>query len=137
MFPQTTRILIVDDLQSLRELLRAHLRRMGFLRIEEAEDGHVALTMLLAAKETPNPFQMVISDWNMPNMEGLELLQKIRAIPDWKTLPVFLLTTESEKPKVVEAVMAGVTNYMIKPVDEAMLKDKLGKAWEKIKATAK
>lgn len=133
MFSQTTRILIVDDLSSLRDLLKAYLRRLGFLRIDEAENGQQALGMLVAAKNSGTPFELVISDWNMPVMDGLELLKKIRALPDWKTLPVLLLTTESEKGKVVEAVQAQVTNYMIKPVDEDMLREKLTKAWEKWK----
>ena len=134
MFSQTTRIFIVDDLPSLRDLLKAYLRRLGFLRIDEAENGQQALGMLVAAKNTGAAYQLVISDWNMPLMDGLELLKKIRAIPDWQSLPVILLTTESEKSKVVEAVQAQVTNYMIKPVDEDTLKEKLTKAWEKWKS---
>lgn len=131
MFTQTTKILIVDDVSSLRDLLKAYLRRLGFQNISEADDGQNALDALWLAHNSRVPFELVISDWNMPNMDGLELLKRVRQVPDWKTLPFLLLTTESEKDKVLEAVKADVSNYIIKPVDEATLKEKLAKAWEK------
>lgn len=132
MFPSHTRILIVDDLPSLREILKAHLRRLGFRHITEAADGREAYQMMVSAKTSGDPYEVVISDWNMPNMDGLELLKVVRAVPDWKNLPFLLLTTESEKAKVLEAVVATVSNYMVKPVDEEMLKEKLKKVWDKL-----
>ena len=131
MFPVHTRILIVDDMSSLRDLLKAYLRRLGYRNISEAEDGRVAYQALLAAKAGGSPFELVVSDWNMPNLDGLELLKLIRSSGEWKNLPFLLLTTRSEKAKVLEAVLAGVSNYMVKPVEEDMLKDKLKKVWEK------
>lgn len=130
MFTQTTKILIVDDVQSLRDLLKAYLRRLGFQNIFEADDGQNALDALWNAQNAKAPFELVISDWNMPNMDGLNLLKRVRQVPDWKNLPFILLTTESEKEKVIEAVKADVSNYMIKPVEEVTLKEKLAKAWE-------
>jgi two-component system chemotaxis response regulator CheY len=132
MFPLQTRILIVDDMSSLRDLLKAYLRRIGFRNISEAEDGRIAYQALLAAKAGGAPFELVISDWNMPNLDGLELLKLVRSSNEWKNLPFLLLTTESEKAKVLEAVLANVSNYMVKPVEEDMLKEKLKKVWEKI-----
>ena len=132
MFPATSRILIVDDMQSLRDLLKAYLRRIGYRQISEAVDGRDAYQLMIAAKVTGAPFDLVISDWNMPVMDGLEFLKLVRNTPEWKTIPFLLLTTENEKNKVMEAVMAGVSNYMVKPVEEDTLKDKLRKIWEKI-----
>jgi len=132
MFHNHIRILIVDDMPSLRDLLRAYLRRMGFRNISEADNGRIAYQAMLSAKAAGAPFELVISDWNMPELDGLEFLKLVRASPEWKNLPFIILTTESEKAKVVEAVVAGVSNYMVKPVEEPMLKDKLLKVWEKI-----
>ncbi len=134
MFPPNTRILIVDDMQSLRELLGAYLRRLGYKDITEAADGQEAYQLLVSSKNQKAPINLVISDWNMPNLNGLDLLKLIRANPDWSKLPFLLITTESEKPKVVEAIQQGVTNYMVKPVEEATLKEKLERSWEKLKA---
>ena len=134
MFNSVARILIVDDMQSLRELLKAYLRRLGFRHITDAADGREAYQALIAAKVAGAPFELVISDWNMPNMNGLELLKIVRANADWKQLPFIILTTENEKEKVVEAVLAGVSNYMVKPVEEEMLREKLQKVWEKLVA---
>ena len=131
MFPFATRILIVDDLESLRGLLKAYLQRIGFRAIDEAFDGQNALDMLWEAEHVKAPYGVVISDWNMPNMTGLDLLLRVRQVTAWKTLPFILLTTESEKDKIVSAVTAGVSNYMVKPVEEVMLREKLTKVWEK------
>lgn len=133
MFSPTTRVLIVDDMPSLRELLKAYLRRLGFRNIDEASDGREAYQMMVSAKASGGAFELIISDWNMPNMTGLELLKAVRTVNDWKNLPFLLLTTESEKAKVVEAVVAGVSNYIVKPVEEEILKEKLKKVWEKTK----
>ncbi len=134
MFPPHTRILIVDDMPSLRDLLKAYLRRLSFRNISEADDGRMAYQALLAAKAAGAPFELVISDWNMPNLDGLEFLKLVRSSAEWKNLPFILLTTESEKAKVLEAVVAQVSNYMVKPVEEAVLKEKLTKVWEKVTA---
>jgi two-component system chemotaxis response regulator CheY len=135
MFPPHTRILIVDDMPTLRDLLKAYLRRLGFRGITEADDGRMAYQALLTARASGSPFELVISDWNMPNMDGIELLKLVRSSPEWKNLPFLILTTESEKAKVIEAVTAQVSNYMVKPVDEEMLKDKLKKVYDKLQAS--
>lgn len=131
MFPEATKILIVDDIQSLRDLLKAYLRRLGYWNIEEVVDGQDALDKLWEAQSKGEEFGLVISDWNMPTMTGLELLKRVRMVPDWKNLPFLLLTTESEKARIVQAVQAQVSNYMVKPIDEQTLKDKIQKVWEK------
>ncbi len=132
MFPPNTRILIVDDVESLRDLLRAYLHRHSYLHTDTAEDGESALNLLWTAQNAGVPFQLVISDWNMPKMTGIELIKKIRQVAAWRGLPFLLLTTESEKEKVLEAVLAGVNNYLIKPVDEDALYSRLQKIWDKL-----
>ena len=131
MFATASKILIIDDTKSLRELLRAHLRRMGFWNIHEAENGQDALDKLWQGQNANDPFHLVISDWNMPEMTGIDLLKRVRMAPDWKGLPFLLLTTDSEKAKIVEAVQAQVSNYMVKPIDADTLKEKLSRIWEK------
>ena len=132
MFPHPIRILIVDDMGSLRDLLKAYLRRLGYRNISEAVDGRDAYQAMLASKASGSPFELVISDWNMPNLNGLELLRLVRAVPEWKALPFILLTTESEKDKVMEAVQNQVSNYMVKPIEEKVLEEKLMRTWQKI-----
>ncbi|MCM2281127.1 MAG: response regulator [Bdellovibrionaceae bacterium] len=132
MFSANTRILIVDDMASLRDLLKAYLRRLGFKHITEAVDGRDAYQTLIASKAAGNSFELIISDWNMPNMTGLELLKLVRSVPEWKNLPFLILTTENEKEKVMEAVVAGASNYIVKPVEEKVLQDKLLRTWLKI-----
>lgn len=119
-------------MQSLRELLGAYLRRLGFKEIIEASDGQEAYQVLIDFKNRGLNIDLIISDWNMPNMNGLDLLKLIRANHSWSKLPFLLVTTESEKPKVVEAIQSGVTNYMVKPVEEATLRDKLERTWDKL-----
>lgn len=132
MFELSTKILIADDMPSLRELLKAYLRRLGYKSITEAVDGREAYQLMVAAKAVGSPFELVISDWNMPNMTGLELLKLVRANPEWRNLPFLILTTENEKNKVLEAVIAQVSNYMVKPIEEEVLRDKLKKVWDKL-----
>lgn len=131
MFEQRAQILIVDDLQSERQLLKNHLRRIGFRNIFEASDGREALQMMLATKTAGNPFDLVISDWVMPNISGIQLLKWVRSIEGWETLPFILLTAEGDKEKVIEAVQTRVSSYLVKPVDEGELTEKLSKVWQK------
>ena len=132
MFPLTTQILIVEDMVSLRELLKSNLRQLGYKHIAEAADGREAYQAMIATKASGKSFDLVISDWNMPVVTGLELLKLVRSIPDWKDLPFLLLTTENEKAKVMEAVMAKVSNYMVKPVTAQTLEEKLLRTWQKL-----
>ena len=119
-------------MQSLRELLKAYLRRIGFKQLVEAVDGRDAYSAMVQAKAAGAPFDIVISDWNMPNVNGLEFLKLVRAIPEWKNLPFIMLTTENEKDKVMEAVANGASNYMVKPVEEKVLEEKLARVWQKL-----
>ena len=131
MFKANTRVLIVDDSDSIRELIRTYMRRLSFRDIDEAVNGAEAYRMIVTSKNSGDMYGLILSDWNMPEMNGLELLKKIRTTPFGKKIPFILMTTESEKAKVVEAITAGVNNYIVKPVDEKILLGKLTATYEK------
>ncbi len=133
MFSTDTKILIVDDMQSQRELLGAYLRRIGFADIVEASDGKEAYETLMQSYQTELPIKLIISDWNMPNLSGLDFLKLVRSNLDFAKLPFLIITNENEKHRVVEAIQNGVTNYMVKPLEESTLKEKLERTWEKVK----
>jgi len=114
------KILTVDDFSTMRRIIRNMLRQLGYNNVVEAEDGAEALSLLHREK-----VDFVISDWNMPNMSGLDLLKAIRADDNLKPLPVLLVTAEALKENVVEALKAGVNNYVIKPFTAETLKEKI------------
>jgi len=120
MTDQHMKILTVDDFATMRRILRNMLRQLGYTNIVEAEDGAIALSLLQREK-----VDFVISDWNMPNMNGLDLLKAIRADEHLKPTPFLLVTAEALKEYVVEAVKAGVNNYVVKPFTAETLKEKI------------
>jgi two-component system, chemotaxis family, chemotaxis protein CheY len=120
MTDQNMKILTVDDFSTMRRIIRNMLRQLGYNNVVEAEDGAEALSLLHREK-----VDFVISDWNMPNMSGLDLLKAIRADDNLKPLPVLLVTAEALKENVVEALKAGVNNYVIKPFTAETLKEKI------------
>ena len=120
MTDQNMKILTVDDFSTMRRIIRNMLRQLGYTNIVEAEDGAEALSLLQREK-----VDFVISDWNMPNMSGLDLLKAIRADAHLKPLPVLLVTAEALKENVVEALKAGVNNYVVKPFTAETLKEKI------------
>ena len=120
MADQNMKILTVDDFSTMRRIIRNMLRQLGYTNIVEAEDGAEALSLLQREK-----VDFVISDWNMPNMSGLDLLKAIRADENLKPLPVLLVTAEALKENVVEALKAGVNNYVVKPFTAEVLKEKI------------
>jgi two-component system chemotaxis response regulator CheY len=114
------KILVVDDFATMRRITRNILRQLGFANIEEAEDGEIALTKL-----RQNKFHFVVSDWNMPRMTGIEFLRAVRADPDLKEIPFLMVTAEALKDNILEAVEAGVSNYIVKPFTADIMKDKI------------
>lgn len=131
MFPLETRILVIDDMPSIRDLVKNTLKAMGYKNLLEAEDGEEGLKHLVQNNTAGTPIQLVISDWNMPKMKGLELLKQVRATSEWKDLPFVLLTSESERDQVTEAVLAGVSQYIVKPFSAKIFEDKLKAAYTK------
>jgi two-component system chemotaxis response regulator CheY len=121
------RILVVDDFATMRRINKNILKQLGFENVDEAEDGNDAF-----AKLQKGGYGFVVSDWNMPNLDGLGLLKKIRSDPALKDLPVMLVTAEAEKDMVVEAIQAGVNNYVVKPFTAETFKVKMDKVFEKL-----
>lgn len=121
------RFLIVDDFSTMRRIIRNLLKEVGYANADEAEDGAVALTKLRGGG-----FDFVVSDLNMPNMDGFELLHAIRADADLKRLPVLLVTAEAKKEDIVTAAQAGASGYIVKPFTKATLEDKLNKIIQKM-----
>ena len=121
------RFLVVDDFATMRRIVRNLLKDLGFTNVDEAEDGVVALNKLKAEK-----FDFVVSDWNMPNMTGIELLKSIRANDALKSLPVLMVTAEAKKENIIAAAQAGANGYVVKPFTAATLDEKLNKIFEKM-----
>jgi two-component system chemotaxis response regulator CheY len=119
---KSLKILIVDDFATMRKVIRNLLKQGGFENVVEAEDGVAALKILQSQK-----VDFVISDWNMPNMSGLELLKAVRGSDDLKELPFLMVTAEALKDNVVAAVKAGVSNYIVKPFTAEVLTEKIEK----------
>lgn len=121
------RFLVVDDFSTMRRIVKNILKQLGYENIEEAEDGAQAYSKLQTGD-----FDFVVSDWNMPNMDGLELLKKVRSDERLKTIPVLMVTAEAEKEKVITAIQAGVNNYIVKPFTAEVLKEKMDRIFEKL-----
>jgi two-component system, chemotaxis family, chemotaxis protein CheY len=116
------RILVVDDAQTMRRIIVNLLRQLGFTNMTEADDGTTAWEKLSTEK-----IDLIISDWNMPKMTGIELLKKVRESETYKTAPFIMVTAEGKRENVIAAVQAGVSNYIVKPFNAATLKEKMTK----------
>jgi len=121
------KILIVDDFATMRKVIRNLLKQLGYENIAEAEDGVAALRVLRSQK-----IDLVVSDWNMPNMTGLELLKSVRADEELKTTPFLMVTAEALQDNVIAAVKAGVSNYIVKPFTAEVLNEKITKILDKL-----
>jgi len=125
------KILVVDDFSTMRRIVRNLLVELGFTNtlIQEADDGENALVMLRS-----QPFDLVVTDWNMPNMTGIDLLRAIRAEAALKGLPVLMVTAENNRDQIIAAAQAGVNGYVVKPFTAVTLREKLTKIFERIAA---
>ena len=121
------KILVVDDFSTMRRIARNLLKELGFANVEEAEDGAVALQKL-----QEGGFDFVVTDWNMPNIDGLQLLQAIRSNPALSRLPVLMITAEAKKENIIAAAQAGASGYIVKPFTAATLAEKLQKIFDKM-----
>lgn len=127
MFNFGIKVLVVDDFPTMRRIVKNLLKQIGFENIDEAEDGVQALNKLKSGN-----YGLVVSDWNMPSMEGIDLLRNIRQEAEpLKNIPFLMVTAEAEKEKVIEAIKAGVDNYIVKPFTAEVLKEKLEKIADK------
>jgi two-component system chemotaxis response regulator CheY len=125
--PTKFKFLVVDDFSTMRRIVRNLLKELGYTIVDEAEDGAVALQKLQGA-----PYDFVISDWNMPNMDGLTLLQSVRADAKLRSLPFLMITAEAKKENIIAAAQAGASGYIVKPFTAATLNEKLAKIFEKM-----
>jgi two-component system, chemotaxis family, chemotaxis protein CheY len=122
-----TKFLVVDDFSTMRRIVRNLLKELGYTNVDEAEDGVMGL-----AKLRNDKFDFVVSDWNMPNMDGLQMLQQIRADPALCKIPVLMVTAEAKKENIIAAAQAGANGYVVKPFTAATLDEKLAKIFEKL-----
>ena len=118
-------ILVVDDFATMRRIVKNILKQLGYENIHEADDGTSALEVLKREK-----IDFIISDWNMPQMSGIELLKTVRATEAWKDLPFLMVTAEGQKENVIEAVKNKVNNYIVKPFTPETLMEKISKIFE-------
>lgn len=121
------KVLIVDDFSTMRRIIKNLLRDLGFTNTYEADDGATALPML-----KDGDFEFVVTDWNMPIMQGIDLLKAIRKDPKLKHLPVLMVTAEAKREQIIEAAQAGVNGYIVKPFTAGTLKEKLDKLFERL-----
>jgi two-component system chemotaxis response regulator CheY len=118
-------ILIVDDFSTMRRIVRNILKQLGYSNVFEADDGTSAVEILKKEK-----IQFIISDWNMPQMPGIELLKTVRSTEEWKSLPFLMVTAEGQKENVLEAVKYKVSQYIVKPFTPELLMEKINKIFE-------
>ena len=123
------KILIVDDFSTMRRIIKNLLRDLGFSNTQEADDGLTALPMLKSGG-----FDFLVTDWNMPGMQGIDLLKAVRADADLATLPVLMVTAEQKREQIIEAAQAGVNGYVVKPFTAQTLKEKIDKIFERVDA---
>ena len=129
--PTQLKFLIVDDFSTMRRIVRGLLKEMGCANAEEAEDGVVALRMLKGQR-----YDFVVSDINMPNMNGFELLKAVKSDPSLQHLPVLMVTAEARKEDIVLAAQSGAAGYIVKPFSKATLEEKVQKIMQRLAATA-
>lgn len=122
-----TKFLVVDDFSTMRRIIKNLLKELGYVNVDEAEDGAMGLAMLRNGK-----YDFVVSDWNMPNMDGLTMLQHIRADPKLASIPVLMVTAEAKKENIIAAAQAGASGYIVKPFTAVTMAEKLNKIFEKM-----
>lgn len=127
---KSMKILVVDDFPTMRRIVRNLLKELGYSNVDEAEDGAAGLSRLRGGG-----YDFVISDWNMPNLDGLAMLQEIRKDPALSHLPVLMVTAESKKENIIAAAQAGASGYVVKPFTAATLDEKLAKILDKMSKT--
>ena len=125
------KILIVDDFSSMRRIIKNLMRDLGYANTHEADDGLTALPMLKGGN-----YEFLVTDWNMPGMQGIDLLKAVRSDPQLVSLPVLLVTAEARREQIVEAAEAGVNGYIVKPFTAQTLKEKIDKIFERLATTA-
>ena len=132
MFPPKTKFLLVDDMEPLRRVVRSMLKQMGYLNITEASNVTQAIQALEIGESTGQKVKVILSDWQMPGMSGLEFLEFVRTTEQFASLPFVMITAEGQRQQIIAAIQAGVSSYLVKPVSPAQLEDKLKAVWLKL-----
>lgn len=132
MFAPNTKFLVVDDSSTTRKMNKNALAELGYKNVVEAADGIEAFEVLLNLSVSPEPIDFIVSDWNMPNMHGIDFLKKCRAQEQFKKTPFIFITVESEPAQILEAGSAGVTEYLVKPYSSDVLRTKIENVYCKI-----
>jgi len=125
------RVLVVDDMVTMRKIIKTQLTKLGYTDITESDDGKNAVEAIKSAAASNSNFDLIISDWNMPNMSGIDLLKAIRSTPELAKTPFIMVTAEAEQKNIIEAIKQGVSNYIVKPFTPDTLQEKIKKALEK------
>lgn len=131
MFKPETKILVVDDMMTMRKIVINGLKKIGFTSFMEADDGETAWPKVEEEAQKGAPFGLIISDWNMPKMKGIDLLRKVRATETVKGTPFLMVTAEAEQSAILEAVQAKVSNYIVKPFSPDVLEEKIKIVYKK------
>lgn len=134
MFPAETRVLIVDDLKTIRNILSEILKKIGLSNLDQCGDGKQALIRLKKAAAENTPYGLIICDWNMPELTGIELLNAKNNDPELRDIPFLMVTIESEKDYVLKAIAMGVDDFVVKPFNEPIIVKKLTNVWERVKS---
>ena len=130
MFPFATKILVIDDFANMRKIIKKTLSDLGYNTVDEADDGATAWPMIENAYVAGSPYGFIISDWNMPNLKGIDLLKACRSDKRFKNIPFILVTVESEKEQIINAANSGVSNYIVKPFTSELLIKKMERVWQ-------
>lgn len=136
MFKKNDKFLVIDDSNPTRELVVHALRRLGYSKIEEARNGKIGWEKIIQQFRGGGSYVLVFCDINMPEMDGLKLLQAVRAEPLTQDLPFVIITTEGQKDTVIKAVMSGVSAYMVKPISEEDIKRKVEEVYKRVLSSA-
>lgn len=121
------KILVVDDMVTMRKIIKTQLGKLGYTDITEADDGTTAVESIKTAAATGQNYEMIICDWNMPKMTGLDLLKAVRSTASIANTPFIMITAEAEQKNIIEAIKAGVNNYIVKPFTPDTLSEKIKK----------
>ena len=136
MFPKDTRVLIVDDMPKMREIVSSQVASLGYTDILKASNGREALDLLNQQFDRDKPIGLVFSDWNMPIMAGIDLLAEVRKSGKLQNVPFIMVTAEGKREQVMEAIKIGVSNYIVKPFPAVQLELKIKAVWDKLAAKA-
>lgn len=130
-FRPEMKLLIVDDMSTMRKIIKNMLGQLGFKNITEAENGKRAIEIVDSAHKMGTPFEFILSDWNMPDVNGLDFLKMLKESQAHRNIPFLMITAEAEQENVVMAVKAGIDNYIVKPFSPQILKEKIEKIFVK------